>query len=55
MISLKKESDSIKEEIEDVEKDMRKTRKKDRLADLENDIFLREAINITSDYIGLLK
>jgi hypothetical protein len=37
-----------------VEQDMRKSRKKG-LTDIENDLFLRESLNVTADYIGILK
>jgi carboxyl-terminal processing protease len=53
-ISLKKEAESVDSEIKDVEQDMRKSRKKG-LTDIENDLFLRESLNVTADYIGILK
>ncbi len=54
VISLKKEAESLESEIKDVEQDMRKSRKKN-LVDLENDLFLKEALQVAADYVGLLK
>lgn len=53
VISLKKESESIDQEIKEIEQETRKSRKKD-IVDLENDLFLQEAINITVDYVSML-
>ncbi len=53
-ISLKKEAESVESEIKSAEQDMRKTRKKG-ITDLDNDLFLKESLNVTADYIGMLK
>ncbi len=54
VISLKKEAESFEQEIKDAEQEARQSRKKG-LVDLENDLFLQEALNITADYAGLLR
>jgi len=54
VISLKKEAESVESEIKSAEQDMRKTRKKG-ITDLDNDLFLKESLNVTADYIGMLK
>ncbi|MCX7679396.1 MAG: carboxy terminal-processing peptidase [Spirochaetes bacterium] len=54
VISLKKEAESIDREIKEVEQETRKARKKE-LIDLENDLFLQEALNIAADYVGMLE
>ncbi len=54
VISLKKEADSFEQEIKDAEHEARQNRKKG-LVDLENDLFLQEALNITADYVRLVR
>jgi carboxyl-terminal processing protease len=57
-INLKKDtvtSDAIADEVEKQQKDKEKRERDSRLIDTKNDILLREAFNITSDYIELLK
>jgi len=57
-ISLKKDaitSDTITEEVEKQQKDKAKRESNNKLIDLANDLLLKEAFNITADYIELLK
>ncbi len=54
VISLKKEAESFEQELKDAEHEARQNRKKG-LVDLENDLFLQEALNITADYVGLVR
>ncbi len=53
-ISLKEEASIEKHKIKDMEKQI-KRENNERLIDLENDLFLRESFNITSDYVELIK
>jgi hypothetical protein len=53
MISLKEESLIEKQRQKEFEKNFTKDEKK-KIIDLENDLFLREAFNITGDYINML-
>ncbi len=55
-ISLKKESfNDLSEEMTKKYEDKEKQRKGDIIIDVENDIFLREAFNITADYTEVLQ
>ncbi len=54
VISLKKEAESFEQELKDAEHEARQNRKKG-LVDLENDLFLQEALNITADYVGMVR
>lgn len=53
-ISLKEEASIEKHKIKDMEKQI-KRENNERLIDVENDLFLRESFNITSDYVELIK
>ncbi|MCP4134329.1 MAG: hypothetical protein GY754_25365 [bacterium] len=53
-ISLKDESKIEKEKKEEIEKTFKKDRGK-KVINLENDLFLKEAFNITSDYIKIMR
>ena len=52
VVSLRDESKKEDTEMKEMEKNMRASRKK--TADLENDLFLNEAINVTADYVQLI-
>jgi carboxyl-terminal processing protease len=52
-INLKEES-SIEKEKQDFEEDIRKN-ESEKLIDLENDLFLKEAFTVTTDYLMLIK
>ncbi len=52
VVSLREESKKENTEIKEIEKKMRNKRKK--VADLENDLFLNEAINVTADYVQII-
>lgn len=52
VVSLRDESKKENTEIKEIEKKMRSKRKK--TADLENDLFLNEAINVTADYVHII-
>ncbi len=53
-ISLKEESTIEKHKIQDMEKQL-KRENEEKLIDVENDLFLREAFNIAADYMELIK
>lgn len=53
-ISLKEESRLENQKIKDIEKKIRNDRD-EKLIDLENDIFLKEAFSITVEYVEMLK
>jgi hypothetical protein len=52
-ISLKEESTMEKQKQKELEKSLKKDDGK-KLIDLENDLFLREALQIASDYMGMV-
>lgn len=53
-ISLKEESTIEKHKIKDMEKQL-KRENDNKIIDIENDLFLREAFNVSADYIELVK
>ncbi|TFH42192.1 MAG: hypothetical protein E4G96_03965 [Chrysiogenales bacterium] len=52
-ISLKEESSMEKQKQKELEKSLKKEEGR-KLVDMENDLFLREAMNITTDYITMM-
>ncbi len=53
-ISLKEQSKLENQEMKDIEKKEKKSRADNKLIDLENDLFLKEAFNVTYDYIKMI-
>ncbi len=54
VISLKEESKLENKELKEMERKMRED-KKNKLVDTENDLFLKEALEITADYVQSIK
>lgn len=54
-ISLKEQANIEDQKQKDLERMQKNEENPDKLIDVENDIFLKEAFNITSDYIDMLK
>jgi carboxyl-terminal processing protease len=53
-ISLKEQSKLENQEMKDIEKKEKQSRTENKLIDLGNDLFLKEAFNVTYDYIKMI-
>jgi carboxyl-terminal processing protease len=54
-ISLKEQAKIEDQELKDIEKKEKELRSDKKIIDIEHDLFLKEAFNVTSDYIKMMK
>jgi carboxyl-terminal processing protease len=54
-ISLKEQAKIENQELKDIEKKEKQSRADNKLIDIEHDLFLKEAFNVTYDYIKMIK